>query len=74
MRNYMAEMKARGISREEAADAFPSLGIMNIRGKYVMTNGRGPFSIKGKPVIIDLDKPLPAAEKLPPLQDTYTPL
>jgi hypothetical protein len=71
---YMAEMKARGISRDEAADAFSSLGITNIRGRYVMTNGRGPFSIKGKPVIIDLDKPLPAAEKLPPLQDTYTPL
>jgi hypothetical protein len=57
---YMAEMKARGIPEEDAAHAFRSLGITNIRGQYVMTNGRGPFSIKGKPVIIDLNKAAPA--------------
>jgi hypothetical protein len=58
---YMAQMKARGISAEDAAGAFDSLGIMNIRGQYVMTNGRGPFSIKGKPIIIDLSAPTPAS-------------
>ncbi len=51
---YMAEMKSRGIPSEEAASAWPSLGITNIRGRYIMTNGRGPFSIKGAPIIIDL--------------------
>ena len=71
---YLAEMQARGISREDAAGAYPSLGITNVGGRYMMTNERGPFSIKGKPVVIDLDKPLPVSAQPAPLQDVYTPL
>lgn len=58
---YMAEMKARGVPEDEAANAFGSLGIMNIRGRYVMTNARGPFQLKGAPIIIDLSRPLEAS-------------
>lgn len=54
---FVAEMKTRGVSQEEAADAFPSLGVTNIRGQYVMTAGSQPFKLKGVPVIIDLNAP-----------------
>jgi len=54
---FVAEMKTRGVSQEEATDAFPSLGVTNIRGQYVMTSGSQPFKLKGKPVIIDLNAP-----------------
>lgn len=68
---YLAEMKARGISQSDAASAYQSLGITNIRGQYVMTNARGPFSIKGKPIVIDLNKALPAQAAPTPIPAEY---
>lgn len=70
---FVAEMKSRGIERQAALEAYPSLGVVNVGGKYMLTRGRDPFSVKGKAVIIDLNAPF-VEEELPPLTEQFTPL
>jgi hypothetical protein len=58
-----------------ANDAFRSLGLRNLEGsRYIFTKGREYFRLKGKPIIIDLAKPLPPKATPAPLSDQFVPM
>jgi hypothetical protein len=69
---FVAEV---GGDRKVALDAFRSLGLRNLDGnRYLVTKGRDYFRLKGKPIVIDLAKPLPETAAPPPLTDQFVPM
>jgi hypothetical protein len=56
---YFAETARRGIPRAAAAREFSGFGVVNFApNQYMLTRGRQPFALNGKPVILDVTKPL----------------
>lgn len=62
---YLGETAARGVSKKDAVLAWPSLGLTNVKGRYMITAGTEPFALKGQPIFIDLDKPAQVVEQAP---------
>ena len=67
---YYAETAAMGQSRESAQRAFSDIGLEPFGpNKYRATLAGKKFSLNGKPLILDVTKPLPSAPATDPLSD-----